>query len=84
MDFIYDPVYRATGDPFWDRRTEAGLPSRQRLIALRSDLAARRRLAAGSRVSWSRRLVLRLGDGMVAAGERLRAGDRPHARPLSR
>ena len=79
MDFIYDPVFRATGDPVWDRRTEADLPSRRRLTALRCELAARQRLAAASRGSWPRRLICRLGDGMVSAGERLRAGAGPQS-----
>jgi hypothetical protein len=83
MDFMFDPAFRATGIPLWDRRIEVELPSRQRLIALRSEYAAQQRLTAASRVPWPRRAMLRVGDVLVATGERLREGHGPHPRPLS-
>lgn len=81
MDIIHDSVFRDAGNPFWDRQVQAELPSRRRLLILRSELAAQRRLAAAARPPWPRRALLLMGDRLVAAGERLRAGRAGDASP---
>jgi hypothetical protein len=69
---IYDPVARMMGDPMWERHLLADLPS-QKLIVLRREYEVQRQASAALRMSWPRRLAVRLGDGLVALGERVRA-----------
>jgi hypothetical protein len=62
------------GKALWERRTLLERPSVQRQIRLRREYELQRRLAARSRPAVWRTTLHRVGDGLIALGERLRAG----------
>ena len=80
---LFDPVFRATGDPRWYEHMMTELPSRRRLVRLQREHAAQQQVRTAARTPWPRRLTLRVGDGLVALGERLRTGhpSRPRVSP---